>query len=154
MFEELKQMNAELEELKAKHLERSKEMFIKVTVKLFERHPKLESFGWNQYTPYFNDGDECVFSANYDYPEINGENADDMDFEKELVTDYNGVKDSTGNYPKVKNPNFSPELAAAEKDVKEFLSNVDDSVLRDLFGDHVEITVTVNGTEVDEYEHD
>ena len=26
--------------------------------------PKVISFGWTQYTPYFNDGDACVFHAN------------------------------------------------------------------------------------------
>jgi hypothetical protein len=25
--------------------------------------PSIESFGWTQYTPYFNDGEPCVFSA-------------------------------------------------------------------------------------------
>ena len=25
--------------------------------------PYIHSFGWNQYTPYFNDGDACVFSV-------------------------------------------------------------------------------------------
>lgn len=26
--------------------------------------PTIVEFGWSQYTPYFNDGDPCVFSAN------------------------------------------------------------------------------------------
>src|SRR5689334_3768923 len=43
------------------------------TAKLFELFPAMESFGWTQYTPYFNDGEECVFSANTEYPTINGE---------------------------------------------------------------------------------
>lgn len=38
---------------------------------LFKKHPKLQQFGWRQYTPYFNDGDPCSFSAhNYDIDEM------------------------------------------------------------------------------------
>jgi hypothetical protein len=30
---------------------------------LFDKHPRLESVTWVQYTPYFNDGDPCYFSV-------------------------------------------------------------------------------------------
>lgn len=33
---------------------------------LFEDFPDLEWFSWTQYTPYFNDGDECTFRVNSD----------------------------------------------------------------------------------------
>lgn len=156
MFEELKQMNAELEELKAQHLEKSKGMFTKVSALLFEKHPKLESFDWTQYTPYFNDGDECVFSARTDEPGINGVSGYDVNFDDEFVTDYSAKEKDpvTKQWPKIPNKDYNLELAAAHKDVKEFLSNIDDSVLRELFGDHVEVTVTAQGTSVDEHDHD
>lgn len=127
MFEELKQMNAELEELKKIHLEKSKSMFTKISKMLFDKHPKLESFGWRQYTPYFNDGDECTFSAHTDEPDIN---------------DING------------NPQYNPDLDLARQDVVSLLNGVDDSVLRQMFGDHVHIKVTSESTEVEEYDHD
>ena len=31
--------------------------------KLFQNIPELYAMSWEQYTPYFNDGDECVFSV-------------------------------------------------------------------------------------------
>src|SRR5688572_125580 len=31
---------------------------------LLAAHPKIEAVKWTQYTPYFNDGDPCVFSVN------------------------------------------------------------------------------------------
>jgi hypothetical protein len=40
-----------------------RDVFKQGATALFEAHPALESFGWTQYTPYFNDGDECVFGA-------------------------------------------------------------------------------------------
>lgn len=39
---------------------------------------KLESIGWVQYTPYFNDGDTCEFSVHTEYPYINGECLDEI----------------------------------------------------------------------------
>lgn len=153
MFEQLKQMNAESEALKKTHLEKSKELFTEVSKKVFEAHPKLISFGWRQYTPYFNDGDECTFSARTDKPDINDIDGYDVNFGDEFVTDYNSSK-VNGVYPKIKNNSFDPDLAAALKTVKAFLGEMKDEVLRDLFGDHVSVRVTAQGTEVEEYEHD
>lgn len=154
MFEELKQMNAELETLKKAHLERSKGLFTDVAAKVFQKHPELQSFGWRQYTPYFNDGDECVFSAHVSEPDINEIDGYDINFEDEKITDYQAAKDATGNRPLIPNPQHNPALQAALVDVKEFLSNIDEAVLRDMFGDHVTVKVTQGGTDVDEYEHD
>lgn len=151
MFEELKKMNEELEVLKKNHLERSKEMFTTVSKLLFEKHPALESFQWQQYTPYFNDGEECTFSANKDYLSINGIEAD-TNFKDKEITNYSGANKAP--YPMKTNEDYNPDLALAEEDAIEFLSNIDDSVLRDLFGDHVEITVFKDRTEVEEYDHD
>lgn len=39
---------------------------------MFDTYPELESYKWAQYTPYFNDGDECKFGVDCDYPSING----------------------------------------------------------------------------------
>lgn len=49
---------------------------------LFKHYPSLKSFSWVQYTPHFNDGDTCYFSAQYDYSlTINEE-------EEEWIKDY------------------------------------------------------------------
>jgi len=143
MFEKLKEMNAELDQLKAKHLEISKTMFSDVSKQLFEKHSVLESFGWKQYTPYFNDGDECTFSAHVEEPDINGyDSYDDEIYEKLL--DYEGKPRS----------NFDPALQSAVDDVQGFLSNIDEQVLRNMFGDHVKITVSRDGVKVADYRHD
>jgi hypothetical protein len=147
MFEKLKEMNAELEALKKTHLEKSKAMFTDVAKELFEKHSVLESFEWTQYTPYFNDGSECTFSAYVDDPRING------------LGYYSGNCQETfwkqvdGKYQNVPNPNYDPKMSVARKDVTEFLQNIDEAVLRDMFGDHVQVTVTRNGVEVNEYDH-
>jgi hypothetical protein len=150
MFEQLKEMNAEMEALKAKHLERSKGSFTEVSQQLFNKHAVLQSFSWTQYTPYFNDGDECTFSAHIDEPKVNGLDPYDDNSSETVWQSRSG--DKPGGY--VPNPDFNPAIRDARVDVVEFLSNIDESVLRDMFGDHVEVKVTRDGTEVEEYEHD
>lgn len=43
-----------------------------VAQEAFDKYPELRSFGWTQYTPYFNDGDTCIFAAHTDDIAING----------------------------------------------------------------------------------
>ena len=50
--------------------ETAKGLFAEMSAELFNENPTLTSFGWNQYTPYFNDGDECVFRCNGSYPTV------------------------------------------------------------------------------------
>jgi RecG-like helicase len=40
---------------------------------LFADYPDLQSFGWSQYTPYWNDGSPCEFMVYNDEPMINGD---------------------------------------------------------------------------------
>lgn len=100
---------------------------------LFEEMPDLKSFSWSQYTPYFNDGDECVFSAHIDYPDINGEEYCE---EKYCKTEE------------------AKAIAKMGDKVVDFLRNFGDEDYKDVFGDHVKVTVTREGMTVEGYEHD
>lgn len=40
------------------------------------------------------------------------------------------------------------------RDIVDFLQLIDNDTLRDMFGDHVMVTVTRDGIETEEYEHD
>src|ERR1700674_1049946 len=40
---------------------------------IFDKYPSIENISWTQYTPYFNDGDPCVFRVGAYDPNINGE---------------------------------------------------------------------------------
>jgi len=95
----------------------------------FVKHDWVNDFMWHQYTPYFNDGDECVFSVD------NGEDS----------LSINGIEWYDG---KKENREVYQELA-------EILTAVPEEFYKDLFGDHVEVTVKRDGTiEKEEYEHD
>jgi hypothetical protein len=60
---ELTKLVDEIAELKKQFLRNAKELFSKDIAAMFERLPELEFITWTQYSPYFNDGDECVFSV-------------------------------------------------------------------------------------------
>jgi hypothetical protein len=105
---------------------------------LFEKYPEMEEFSWTQYTPYFNDGDQCEFSANNCDPQING---DDVRGQK-----WNRM---TKQYEVIDSP-----FAAAWTAVKEFLKQFNDDDCLLMFGDHAEVKVTPEGITVEEVEHD
>lgn len=54
-------------------------------------------------------------------------------------------------------PNLEGDLenhSEIETEVKTFLSQFDDALMFELFGDHAFITITREGTTIEEYEHD
>jgi len=120
---QIQQLENELREAGKKFLNDNLKSF-------FKKHPTLTSYGWNQYTPHWNDGDICEFSASVDADslQINGRDA----------------------YDKKR----TPETAVIAKDIAYFLERVPDSSFQDVYGDGVEITVTPNNVTIDEYEHD
>ena len=93
----------------------------------FEKRPDVYGVRWTQYTPYFNDGDPCVFSmgAVSVFPTQADFEDDDDDYEFE----------SYGEEPET-------SLSRAE------------DILKSVFGDHSRISVTRDSMEVEEYEHD
>jgi len=157
-FAILREKQEEIKKLKEEMLEASNKIFTDLTKTIFKEHPKLESFGWSQYTPYFNDGETCTFSANIDYIYINGQPADEADWINETkITNYgtwNREKRQYEGRTEVANLDYDPELAKITDEVKDFLSNFDEDFFLSQFGDHAEITITAEGVSVDECEHD
>jgi hypothetical protein len=144
--------------MKQEMLEASNKIFTDLTKTIFEENPKVKSFGWNQYTPYFNDGETCTFSANTDYIYVNGVSVDESDWISETkITNYgtwNREKREYEGRKEVPNLNYDPELVKSSDEIREFLRNFDEDFFMSQFGDHAEITVTVDGVSVDEYEHE
>jgi hypothetical protein len=157
-FAILREKQEEIKKLKEEMLEASNKIFTDLTKTIFEDHPKLESFGWSQYTPYFNDGETCTFSANTDYIYINGESIDESDWINETkITNYgtwNREKREYEGRTELPNLDYDKDLVSASDEIREFLSNFDEDFFMSQFGDHAEITITAEGVSVDEYEHD
>ena len=157
-FAILREKQEEIKKMKKEMLEASNKIFTELTKTIFEDHPKVKSFGWSQYTPYFNDGDPCTFSTNTDYIYINGDCVDDSNWINEtIITNYgnwNREEKVYKNRTEVPNLNYDSELVKANDEIKEFLRNFDNDFFMSQFGDHAEVTVTAEGVSVDEYEHD
>ena len=84
-FAILREKQEGIKKLKEEMLEASNKIFTEMTKVIFEEHPKVKSFGWNQYTPYFNDGETCAFFANTDYIYINGMSVDESEWINENI---------------------------------------------------------------------
>ena len=160
--EELKNLRAKREELSKEITKKATVLFKEASSTLFVEYPNLVSFGWTQYTPYFNDGDTCEFGSRHDSPFIkftsseNSEDEDDLDYEDEFST-YHYY-----NYNKsYKVKTLKPELTEAQlKEVETgnavvaFLKNFDDSDMLHMFGDHQKVIVTAKKVESEDYDHD
>jgi hypothetical protein len=144
-FQETKtRLNEKIKAFQEVMLKEGKDLFRQMSQTLFEENPNLGKFGWKQYTPYYNDGDECVFSAYSDYPII------------KLISDTHaddGYRDDFDEEQWFTEEETTPE-AIAWKNVKKFLEQFSDEDFKLLFGDHVEVVVTRDGVEVNEYSHD
>jgi len=100
----------------------------------FQKHPSVETITWTQYTPYFNDGDACYFHV-HEF-QINEEDDYEDDKEESEDQETEEVEDTT-----------------LWDDLNE-LEAIPEDVYEAVFGDHVRITATPEGFDVEEYDHD
>lgn len=149
--------------LKEDYRKTAESMFHEGVKELFEKHKSLDSFGFMAYSPYFNDGDECTYSALIDYPYINGFTVDDDSLENYFEPREGDIKiwdngsrwDYSNGYKDRTWVDGDPEIDAMVKDVKEFLKSFDDDVWHDLIGNHVIVRISKDGIETEEYtDHD
>lgn len=147
-------INEQLEAFKAKRADLVKQLqaeFPSLLLPLFSQSKRIESIGWRQYTPYFNDGDECIFGVHNDDLTING--IDDYDGDENEIA---FIKEKIWNGDKwVVNTNLDkPEFDLLQQ-IEKVLRSIPDDFYKDLFGDHVKVTVYKDGRiETEEYEHD
>lgn len=170
MLQQIKSRIAEINKQKEELVAQLRKDFAPALKPLFDKsNGKITSLGWTQYTPYFNDGDECVFSVNADLDygiRVNGDYLDDSEFftnsvyvlRKYLIQD-GSYENWIRKYPEdALNPETMKEELHLFKILEEFqdiLESIDDEFFKDLFGDHVEVTVFADGTvSTEEYDHD
>lgn len=154
ILEKIKGQIAEFDEKRKALLSELKNEFTPMIKPLFEKHPKIKSVKWNQYTPYFNDGDECTFSTNIYHMDVNGEDEDDNEALDWRIKYYLKGDDEYKNLL-TENPKADIELYHGVEEFKALLNSIPDDFYKDLFGDHVSVEITADGIiEVEEYEHD
>lgn len=104
----------------------------------FADNPDVKVIGWTQYTPYFNDGDECIFS-------VHGVSFSKKE-DPEGRVDYDDSED--WHYTPYE-PKDHPWRLFANK-----FGQIPNDIMKAVFGDHVEVKATRSGFEIDEYSHD
>ena len=141
--------------------EKLKVEFKLVISKLFENNPELKAIVWTQYTPYFNDGDECVFRVG----EVGFTNAiEEEDLNNIGWGEYEGDNENIVCFTSYFNIKY------ANKKEKEYLNLIDveackqlgsfmtssemEDVMLATFGNHVRVVATREGFSVEEYQHD
>lgn len=134
--DKVKLMRQLVAEYKKDLKQNGEKLFLDATKDLFEKYPDLEWFQWKQYTPYFNDGDECVFHSQYEYPDI------------KLLSEGDAREGGWFDEEKEK-----PLFKMAE-DITKTLGSFEEEDYKLIFGDHVSVTVFKDRIEVEEYEHD
>jgi hypothetical protein len=108
----------------------------------------IEGVRWTQYTPYFNDGDSCEFYVNEPYVKTSFNGEDDGDFEDGFIDSYD-IKRLDGISDGVKE-----NIATKIKEITSLISSIPENVMYSVYGDHKQITITAEGTEVEDYDHD
>lgn len=103
----------------------------------FVSFPEVEKIYWDQYTPYFNDGDPCTFRVNGFVLEYV-----DPDFDGDTVLNKENKKER-----KLRIKDINNALDTIEKSIPE-------DVLEAVFGNHVTISVTKDGFTIEECDHE
>lgn len=149
LIEKIKQEIAEFDVKRKTLVEELRHEFPKLGQPLFDKSKKIESIGWTQYTPYFNDGDSCEFGVNFDLY-INGSDQYDIEDEDNFFKEHLGYGDS-----RRVNPNYDPNEAKILEDFQLLLQEIPEDFYEDLFGDHAQVTMHKDGRiEVEEYDHE
>lgn len=113
--------------------------------RFFEEYPHVKALGWTQYTPYFNDGDACVFSVR-DFYACTKDGVDFAEVSSLYDDDDNSVFRSSWSL------SDSDKKTAAALD--RMGRSASDEVFEAAFGDHVMVIATPEGFHINEYEHD
>jgi hypothetical protein len=143
-------VNGEITRRKEKrHEQRPGEEFVAMLDSLLIRS-NVHSVRWTQYTPYFNDGEPCIFGINDITVRL--ENGDDTagDYGDGYISTYE-MTDGYGSSAIAK-PGFE-DIAPALKTLNDYKDHFEDFV-EEAFGDHATVTATLNGFDIAFYEHD
>jgi hypothetical protein len=144
MFESVKDLKKIIEEAQKTVHAKGEDALKKAFAELFDTYPEIKAIRWDQYTPYFNDGDSCEFGVHsFD---ACFEDTVEEDAEREV----NGMTFEYLGYG-FKERGRHPKASEAIKDLERAIP---EDVMLAVFGDHAEIVATREGFDVLEYSHD
>ncbi|MEU5945042.1 hypothetical protein ABZ793_05705 [Micromonospora sp. NPDC047465] len=117
----------------------------------------VTEFGWRQFTPYFNDGEPCVFGVQdvWVRTTADGPQADPDDL---CVGEYADRHPSLGGWASSRRDTYRGHDEARYLRAYAFAEALEqggfDDVLLETFGDHADVIVRRAGIQVQYYEHD
>ncbi len=142
---------AEYQEAKNKFIEQAREEIGKEFKRIFTENPRLKCISWTQYTPWFNDGDSCIFRKNdFSFSSFVPENAYNNKVEEgEFYEEYISVE-----YIKRREMPSGINWMNLVEFEKVCSSSEIEEVFHELFGDHAWVKATIDGFDVEDHEHD
>lgn len=180
LYKEADQLQQEIEDLKSRYQETMKQKFNEITKSFFEECPEVKALVWSQYTPYFNDGDVCVFGINDIYPVVGNFDPNELldPYEYEYGEDEEGGRVTLMHGPDLEKQrawyagnaakyDWGVELGEAleEQEAKYpgyfekigrmvALINSNEELMETMFGDHAAVYLMKDRVIVEEYSHD
>jgi hypothetical protein len=111
----------------------------------------IESFRWVQYTPYFNDGEPCVFQVNDLEFCIRKEHS--KKFTSKDFSDYMSYEDDE-DLCWISDYNVNLDVFPKIKELVDFFQLIDYEYFEEAFGNHAEIVFDGLEFNIEEYRHD
>lgn len=159
MLENAENFITEYEEAKKVFTEKMQAEIKNIFKQFFNECTEIKTIRWVQYTPYFNDGEECVFRVSEPYfsnakPELLNPWGELDSFKDEsLFSEVAYYCDPTRH--EHGNEYVSSETYKNCSELSKLLcSGSMESILKNIFGDHVCVTITKDGIDVEECEHE
>jgi len=152
----------EFEEMKRRLIENFRQSLNEMASNIFIAIPKLKTIHWHQFTPYFNDGDECIFNIRtmffynhtptqyirdlYDYEEAQEENPNrsenDWCFELDNYFFEQNIEKAK-KFLSIEELNFIDKFSETIWSNKEFV--------QEIFGDHCIVVFNKDGITIKDY---
>jgi len=121
--------------------------YIKVFLDL---NSEIKTIRWVQYTPYFNDGEDCYFGVRDAYCS----NVTDP----LLLTPYGELEEESEEFWSTdggwKEDIVPDSVFESTKQLNTMIQSIPEEVMKELFGDHSEITITKEGIQIEGYVHE
>lgn len=133
-----------------------KELMAEAFRTVFDENPNLIKIQWTQYTPYFNDGDPCIFSRkvmNYYFSSLEEKDEDDEDEGIPLYSMNYKVSSKSKDYEV-----YRAVIPSLEKFENTISRTFDDSIFEEVFGNDQKVIATRADNsivfETEDYYHD
>lgn len=159
-MEKLAELRAQVEEARRQMKDAAQNVVKDGTAEIFENYGDIvHSFGWRQYTPYFNDGDACEFSmhelfviahADLETAE-HGEESDWLYEGSPAFQEYSYSGDVSRVVGELADERYIEAKQACQSIYDALATN---DLAKDVFGDHVKVIFTPEGVDVEDYHHE